>query len=256
MKKALLVLSFGTSVPAARKSITAVEEALKAVSDRDFFRAFTSPTIRRILARKGETVWSLPEALEALAEMGYADVAIQPTHLLYGYEYDNIRETVTQWKERFPMLRLGQPLLATQEDLFHLADCVTKAYAPEDGVLVLMGHGTAHFANMVYPAFQTVLCSRGYENVLVGTVEGWPGLDEVQAGLQALGKKQVLLAPLMLVAGDHALNDMAGEDGWKGQLEQAGFQVSCIMEGLGMLEQVQEMYAAKCKALLENEHGL
>ena len=160
MKKALLVLSFGTSVPAARKSIFAVEEALKAVSDRDFFRAFTSPTIRRILARKGETVWSLPEALEALEEMGYADVAIQPTHLLYGYEYDNIRETVTQWNGRFPVLRLGQPLLATQEDLFCLADCVTKAYAPEEGALVLMGHGTAHFANMVYPAFQTVLRSR------------------------------------------------------------------------------------------------
>lgn len=256
MKKALLVLSFGTSVPAARKSIFAVEEALKVVSDRDFFRAFTSPTIRRILARKGETVWSLPEALEALEEMGYEDVAIQPTHLLFGYEYDNIRETVAQWKERFPVLRLGQPLLATQEDLFHLADCVTKAYAPEDGVLVLMGHGTAHFANMVYPAFQTVLCSRGYENVLVGTVEGWPDFDQVQNGLQAMGKKQVLLAPLMLVAGDHALNDMAGEDGWKGQLEQSGFQVSCIMEGLGMLEPIQEMYAAKCKALLENEHGL
>lgn len=256
MKKALLVLSFGTSVPAARKSIFAVEEALKAVSDRDFFRAFTSPTIRRILTRKGETVWSLPEALEALEEMGYEDVAIQPTHLLYGYEYDNTRETVTQWNGRFPVLRLGQPLLATQEDLFHLADCVTKAYAPEDGVLVLMGHGTAHFANMVYPAFQTVLRSRGYENVLVGTVEGWPDFDQVQAGLQAMGKKQVLLAPLMLVAGDHALNDMAGEDGWKGQLEQSGFQVSCIMEGLGILKPVQEMYAAKCKALLENEHGL
>lgn len=256
MKKALLVLSFGTSVPAARKSIFAVEEALKAVSDRDFFRAFTSPTIRRILARKGETVWSLPEALEALEEMGYADVAIQPTHLLYGYEYDNIRETVTQWNGRFPVLRLGQPLLATQEDLFCLGDCVTKAYAPEDGVLVLMGHGTAHFANMVYPAFQTVLRSRGHENVLVGTVEGWPDFDEVQAGLQAMGKKQVLLAPLMLVAGDHALNDMAGEDGWKGQLEQSGFQVSCIMEGLGMLEPIQQMYAAKCKTLLENEHGL
>ena len=188
--------------------------------------------------------------------MGYADVAIQPTHLLYGYEYDNIRETATQWNGRFPVLRLGQHLLATQEDMFCLADCVTKAYAPEDGVLVLMGHGTAHFANMVYPAFQTVLRSRGHENVLVGTVEGWPDFDEVQAGLQAMGKKQVLLAPLMLVAGDHALNDMAGEDGWKGQLEQSGFRVSCIMEGLGMLEPIQQMYAAKCKALLENEHGL
>ncbi len=256
MKKALLVLSFGTSVPAARKSITAVEEALKAVSDRDFFRAFTSPTIRKILARKGETVWSLSEALEALLEMGYGDVAIQPTHLLYGYEYDNIRETVTQWQERFPVLRLGQPLLATQEDLFALSDCVAKAYAPREGALVLMGHGTTHFANMVYPALQTVLRSRGYENILVGTVEGWPGLEDVLAGLPALGKKQVLLAPLMLVAGDHALNDMAGEDGWKGRLEREGYTVSCHMEGLGVLEPVQAMYAARCKTLLENEHGL
>ncbi len=251
MKKALLVISFGTAVPQARVSIEAVEQALRAeLPGRDCFHAFTSPTIRKILARRGECIPSLEEALEQLKEKSYEDVIVQPTHVLYGFEYDKIRETVHRFAAQFARLVLGRPLLADHQDLCALAEVVIKWYHPADA-LVLLGHGTEHFANMVYPALQTAFRLRGSDNIYVGTVEGWPGADDVLAQLKKDGRKEVLIAPLMLVAGDHALHDMAGEDpdSWKSRLEAAGFTVTCQMEGLGIIPEVQEMYRAHLRLL-------
>lgn len=244
MKQALLVISFGTAVPQTRVNIEAVEQALKTeLPQRDFFRAFTSPTIRRILARRGEIVPSLEEALEQLKALGYEDVIVQPTHVLYGFEYDKIRDTINSFTGQFEKLTLGRPLLASHEDLCALAQIVIQYYHPADA-LVLLGHGTEHFANMVYPALQTALRLQGSGNTYIGTVEGWPRIDDVMAQLKKDGRKEVLIAPLMLVAGDHALHDMAGEDedSWKSRLESAGFSVTCHMEGLGILPAVQELY--------------
>lgn len=253
MRQAILAASFGTSVPQARQGITCVEQALAAAAPGwDFATAFTSPTIRRILAKRGEPVDSLEQALDKLAGRGYDRVIVQPTHLLYGIEYDKIKQTVEAFAPRFPALLFGKPLLADDADLRALAAVAWQALAPQRGALVLLGHGTPHFANMVYPAMQTALRLAGVDNAFVGTVEGWPGFDEVLAQLQAAHVAEVTLAPLLLVAGEHACSDMAGDgpQSWKGRLQAAGFAVDCKLQGLGCLPGVQQLYASHLRELL------
>ena len=254
MKQALVAVSFGTSVPAAQKSIADVEEALASVMPgADIYTALTSPTIRRILSKRGQQVFSLEEVLEQLAPMGYDLVVVQPTHLLYGFEFDRMKAAVQSFTGRFAKLVLGKPLLSNTEDLLALAEYLKEEFPPSEEALVLMGHGTEHFANMVYPAFQTVLRLAGFSGAYVGTVEGWPSIENVMEQLKADGKQKVLLTPMMLVAGDHACNDMAGEDpdSWKSKLEAEGFTVRCRMEGLGNLPQIQSLYCRHLKDLLE-----
>ena len=254
MKTALLCVSFGTSVPAARKNITAVEDALRQeLPGADFFRAFTSKTIRGILNETGESVWSTEEALEHLTDGSYDQVVIQPTHFLYGLEYESLKASVEEAKKRFPALLLGRPLLSGTQDLQVLAQILMKEYPrKENSALVVMGHGTPHFSNVVYPAMQTVFHMMGRKDVFVGTVMGWPGIGEIRSQLKAGGYSHVRMAPLMLVAGDHALNDMAGEekDSWKTVLVRDGFEVECILQGLGVLPGVQEMYRKCLRELL------
>lgn len=243
MEKAIVITSFGTSVPEARASITAVEEALERAAPGYFcVRAFTSPTIRRILAGRGEAVPGLTEALEQLCAAGVRQVVVQPTHLLYGYEYDKLKAETDAFASRFEKTTVGRPLLADIGDLRRFAAGLSQTYPARDGeAVVLMGHGTGHFANMVYPALQTALRLKGCNNLYVGTVEGWPCVDDV---LGQLRERRVLLVPLMLVAGEHAKKDMAGDgpDSWKSRLERAGFSVSCSFTGLGLFHWVQDMY--------------
>ncbi|MFR8462366.1 MAG: sirohydrochlorin cobaltochelatase [Ruthenibacterium lactatiformans] len=170
MKQALLAVSIGTSVPRARQDIEAVERVLAAgAPERAFCRAYTSPTIRRILAERGEPVSGLPEALETLAAAGVEDVAVQPTHLLYGFEYDKLKADAAAFAGRFARLALGRPLAADSESLRALAACMARRFGqPEGGALVLLGHGTEHFANMVYPAMQTALRLAGGRRALYG----------------------------------------------------------------------------------------
>lgn len=253
MKQAFLCVSFGTSVPAARKNITAVEEALKAeLSNMDFYRAFTSPTIRRHLAARGETIWDVPEALERLAEKGYRQVLVQPTHFLYGLEYEALCAKVEEKRDEFSSLLLGKPLLAHTEDLRALSQILSDEYPQNPGEsLVLMGHGTPHFSNVVYPALQTVFHMLGRRDVFVGTVEGWPDLTAILPQLREGGFRSVRLVPLMLVAGDHALHDMAGDepDSWKQILFRENFEVTCVMQGLGQLKGVQALYCQHVRAI-------
>lgn len=254
MKQALLCVSFGTGVPAARQSIAAVEQALHAAAPQlDFVRAFTSPTIRRILAGRGEAVPSPEQALQALAAQGYTRVAVQPTHLLPGIEYDKLRAAVQQAAPRFADLRLGAPLLADETDIRRLAGSLSAAYPTQPGeALVWMGHGTGHAANAVYARLQAAFEALGRTDVFVGTVEGTPALDEVRVWLAERAFRAAHLAPLLLVAGDHARNDMAGDgpDSWKSVLTADGVLVRCTLEGLGMLEPVQKMYAEHLRAAL------
>ena len=222
MKQALLAVSFGTSVPRARQDIEAVERVLAAgAPERAFCRAYTSPTIRRILAARGE--------------------------------YDKLKADAAAFAGRFARLALGRPLAADSESLRALAACMVRRFGqPEGGALVLLGHGTEHFANMVYPAMQTALRLAGGRRAYMGTVEGWPGFDEVLAQLKEDGCGQALLVPFMLVAGDHALNDMAGDGpkSWKSRLEAAGVGVRCRMRGLGALPEVQALYGARLREIV------
>lgn len=259
MKTALLCVSFGTSVPAARKSITAVEEVLHAeMPEADFFRVFTSKTIRRILASRGEAVWSMDEALEHLTDGSYDCVVIQPTHFLYGLEYESLKASVEEAKKQFPSLLLGKPLFSGSEDLQALVRVLSEEFPQKkDTALVFMGHGTSHFSNVVYPAMQAAFHMIGRKDVYIGTVEGWPEIEEICSQLQERNYTYVRTAPLMLVAGDHALNDMAGDesDSWKNILTLQGYKVECIMQGLGILPGVQQLYRKHLQELLKQREG-
>ena len=178
---------------------------------------------------------------------------MQPTHLLYGFEYDKLKADAAAFAGRFARLALGRPLAADSESLRALAACMVRRFGqPEGGALVLLGHGTEHFANMVYPAMQTALRLAGGRRAYMGTVEGWPGFDEGLAQLKKDGCGQALLVPFMLVAGDHALNDMAGDGpkSWKSRLEAAGVGVRCRMRGLGALPEVQALYGARLREIV------
>ena len=255
MKKALVIVSFGTTYERARRSIDAVERALaQAAEGYDVFRAYTSSIVRKVLKSRGEIVPSLEEVLEKLANESYDTVLVQPTHLLYGNEYDEkIRAPYRQYESRFQHIALGRPLVAENDDLLKLAEILAALKPGDADALLLMGHGTTHFANMVYPAMQTALRLQGHPNVVVATVEGWPTLENAIDELRALGAKRVELRPMMLVAGDHAQNDMAGDDAdsWKNRLTAAEFDVHCTVEGLGTLENVQKLYVEHLKAELK-----
>ena len=253
MKRALLCVSFGTSVDAARESITAVENALQEEAPGlVFMRAFTSPTIRRILAGRGETVMSLTEALMGLEKLGFREVAVQPTHVLYGHEYDKLREEIFLLQPRFDSLKLGRPLLGDTDDMRQVAALLSEAYPPVEGEnLIVFGHGTDHPGNAVYPAIQTAFRLAGREDILVGTVEGWPDYETVLAQLKAQQVKKVHLVPMMLVAGEHAVSDMNGDgDSWRTRLEAEGISVRCTVRGLGVMPGVQALYRDHLKEIL------
>ena len=257
MRQAVICVSFGTSVPAGRENITAVEDVLRrAAGDRIFARAFTSGVIRRVLQERGEAVDGVEEVLGSLWRQGVEEVLLQPTHILCGNEYDKMRREAEPWREKFRSLRFGTPLLTDTDDLQALAEKLSAAYPARDGeALVLFGHGTDHTANLVYPALQTAFHLAGRRDMLVGTVEGWPAFEDVLAQLRERSEKRVHLLPLMLVAGDHALNDMAGKtpESWKSRLEAEGFTVRATLRGLGLLPEVQAMYRAHLEAALRED---
>lgn len=250
MKQALLAVSFGTSVSRAGESIDAVENALrKQAPHLPFYRAFTSPTIRRILAARGQAVPGLEEALERMRSDGASHVILQPTHLLYGYEYDKLKATAEVCAQGFEKFQTGSPLLAGTQDLLELARVLDAVYpAVPEQEYVFLGHGTEHFANMVYPALETVLHTLGRVDCFVTTVEGWPDYETTAEKMRTM---RAHLVPLMLVAGEHALNDMAGEhSSLKAVLEAQGKAVECTMTGLGLLAGVQEMYCRHLRQML------
>lgn len=254
MKQALICASFGTTVENGRLDLLSVENALHdAAGNCEFACAVTSRVIRKRLAMRGQMTESLPEVLQRLCDAGYTEVAVQPTHLLYGYEYDKIKAEIVPYMARFERLALGKPLLADTTDLQAVARAVGQSYPAQEGeALVLMGHGTEHFAGVVYPALQSAFALQQRKDVFVATVEGWPDLDQVLPVLRASGLRKVHLVPLLLVAGDHACHDMAGEapESWKSRLEAEGLAVRCTLKGLGRLPEIQALYCAKLKELL------
>ncbi len=256
-KRGAVLLSFGTSVEEARvRDMAPVEAALRACTGVPCLTAYTSPTIRKILQARGENVPDLAGALEALLRAGVEEALVQPTHLLYGFEYDSIKKALEERRGLFKQVRLGVPLLSGTEDLRAMARVLGGLWPREEGAAaVFLGHGTEHWANMAYPALQTALGLLGREDLLIGTVEGWPGYEEVSRELSRRGVKKVRLSPLMLTAGDHARNDMAGagEHSWRSRLEKEGYKVECRLEGLGALPPVQEMYAGHFRALLSED---
>ena len=251
----LLVVSFGTSYnDSRRETIGAIEGALaEAFPDWSVRRAFTSQIIiDHVKSRDGEAIDNVAEALERAANNGVKRLVVQPTHLMDGYEYHDLAGELARYADAFERVELGAPLLSADEDFRAVAAAVAEAMAEyDDGetAIVLMGHGTEAESNRVYAYMQEILKTKGLDNYFIGTVEAEPTVEDVLAAVQTGAYRRVVLRPLMVVAGDHANNDMAGdeEDSWKSVFEAAGYEVECVIEGLGSVEAVRQRYVAHAK---------
>ncbi len=249
MKKAVLVVSFGTSYPETRAiTLDAIENDFKKeFSDCDVFSAYTSNIIRRKLKKRDNLdIMSPFEALAYLKEQKYDHVYVQSLHIINGYEFTKIKTAILRHRDDFVKLRVGNPLLTTQEDYVEVAKAL-KSDLPElkeSEAVVMMGHGTEHFSNASYPALERVYRSIGVRNIYIGTVEGFPELDDIITELEHDGVKKVILMPMMIVSGDHATNDLAGddEDSWKSILEAKGFEVELKMNGMGENPAIRRMF--------------
>ena len=252
--KAVLVVSFGTSFPETRKrNITAIENAIAAAfPDRVLYSAWTSKMImKKLLRTENKKINNVREAMEAMSADGIRDVIIQPTHVINGIENDLMKEDALAYQEHFDSIRFGAPLLTSEADSVAVVEAVAHEFSSldEDEILVLMGHGTTHYANTVYAALDYRFKDMDHENIFLGTVEAYPSLDTILKAAQKKKPRSVVLAPFMIVAGDHATNDMAGanEDSWRSQFEAAGFETSCVMKGLGEYPDVRKIFVEHAK---------
>ena len=279
----ILVVSFGTSFNDSRaEDIGGVEKALQAAyPDWSVRRAFTAQIIiNHVQARDDEKIDNMDQALQRAVDNGVKNLVVQPTHLMHGAEYDELTEAVESYKDKFESVKIAEPLLgevgadetAINEDKAAVAEAITAEAvktagfdsldaAKEDGTaFVFMGHGTSHTAKISYSQMQTQMEQLGYENVFIGTVEGEPEDTSCEAVIEKLknaGYKKVILRPLMVVAGDHANNDMAGDDddSWKSQFEASGVfdSIDTQIAGLGEIDAIQQLYVAHTQAAIDAE---
>lgn len=248
MKKAILVVSFGTSYKETReKTIEACESKIKeSFKGYDFFRAFTSNMIIRKLKNRDNIHIENPiEALDRLYDEGYEEVIVQTLHIICGEEYTKLKNQISEYDDKFEKITLGRPLLSQIDDYKETVEAL-KLQIPEleeDEAIVLMGHGTEHEAHSAYPALDYMLKQENIK-AYVGTVEGYPEIDEVIVNLKKDKVSKVRLMPFMLVAGDHAINDMAGDedDSWNSILIKNGFKTEVHLKGLGENEAIQNKF--------------
>ena len=280
-EKELLVVSFGTSFNASRAAdIGGIEKALQAANpDWSVRRAFTAQIIiNHVQARDDEKIDNMDQALERAVKNGVKELVVQPTHLMHGAEYDELTEAVNNYKDKFESVKIAEPLLgevgadatAINADKAAVAEAITAeavktaeydsldAAAEDSTAFVFMGHGTSHTAKISYSQMQAQMEQLGYKNVFIGTVEGKPeetSCESVIEKVKEAGYKNVILRPLMVVAGDHANNDMAGDDddSWKSQFDESkNFDsVKTQIAGLGEIEAIQQLYVAHTKAAMD-----
>ena len=256
MGKGILVVSFGTShIDTMEKTITVIEQDIaRQFPEWSVYRAFTSRMIVRKLKRtENMEIDTVEEALRRMVTDGISEVIVQPTHIINGIENDRMMEDLMEHMSLFRKIRVGKPLLSSVDDYKKAIHAVMSEVGLETGeMLVLMGHGTDHHANAAYPTLEYTFHALGYNQVLVGTVESFPELKNVMAKLEIAEKKKIALMPFMLVAGDHAKNDMAGEeDSWKTELEDAGYAVRVILKGLGEFEGIRKIFLEHIEETME-----
>lgn len=255
----LLVVSFGTSFNDSRRlTIGAIEEDMeKAFTDFAVRRAFTAQiVIDHVKDRDGEVIDNVTEALDRAVENGVKTLVVQPTHLMNGIEYDELQGTLAEYADAFEKVVVGEPLLTSDEDFKIVETAITESTAEyDDGetAIVYMGHGTEHESNGVYAKLQDLLKEDGYVNYYIGTVEAEPSLEDVVEAVDAGEYTKVVLVPLMVVAGDHANNDMASdeEDSWKTTFAEAGYEVEALLQGLGENEAIRELYVQHAQAAVD-----
>ena len=278
----LLVVSFGTSFNDSRaEDIKGIEDALaEAFPDWSVRRAFTAQIIiNHVQARDDEHIDNMQQALDRAVANGVKNLVVQPTHLMHGAEYDEMVEAIDEYKDKFESVAIAEPMLGEvgddatviNDDKAAVAQAITDEAvkeagydsmeaAAEDGTaFVFMGHGTSHTANVTYDQMQTQMENLGFTNAFIGTVEGEPedtACDEVINKVKDAGFKKVILRPLMVVAGDHANNDMAGDDddSWKSMFEASGNfdEIDCQIEGLGRIDAVEQLYVAHTQAAIDS----
>ncbi len=281
----ILVVSFGTSFNNSRAAdIKGIEDAIQAAyPDWSVRRAFTAQIIiNHVQARDGEKIDNMEQAMERAVANGVKNLVVQPTHLMHGAEYDEMMEMVDSYRDKFESVAIAEPLLGEvgsaatviNADKEAVAKAITAEAvktagfdsldaAAEDGTaFVFMGHGTSHTAKVSYTQMQSQMEALGYKNVFIGTVEGEPeetACENVIEAVKAAGYTKVVLRPLMVVAGDHTNNDMAGddEDSWKSQFEASGEfdSVDCQIAGLGEVADIQQLYVAHTKAAVDSLNG-
>lgn len=278
----LLVVSFGTSFNDSRaEDIKGIEDALaEAYPDWSVRRAFTAQIIiNHVEARDNEVIDNMQQALDRAVDNGVKNLVVQPTHLMHGAEYDEMVEAIDGYKDKFESVAIAEPMLGEvgddatviNDDKKAVAQAITDEACKEAGfddmqaaadagtAFVFMGHGTSHTANVTYDQMQTQMNDLGFTNAFIGTVEGEPEDTACEAVIEKVkeaGYKNVILRPLMVVAGDHANNDMAGddEDSWKSQFEASGDfdSVDCQIAGLGRIEAVEDLYVEHTKAAIDS----
>lgn len=277
----ILVVSFGTSYNDSRVAdISSIEKKLQeAFPDWSVRRAFTAQIIiNHVQARDGEKIDNMEQALERAAANGVKNLVVQPTHLMHGAEYDELMEALEVYRDQFESVAVAEPMLGevgsdatvVNEDKAIVAEAAAQAAAKDGGydspaaaaedgtAFVFLGHGTSHTAKVTYSQMQTQMESLGYTNAFIGTVEGEPeetACENVIEAVKNAGYTKIILRPLMLVAGDHANNDMAGdeEDSWKSMFMASGAfeSVECQITGLGSIPEVQDLYVEHTKAVIK-----
>lgn len=255
-KKAILAVSFGTSHNDTRKiTIDAIEEDMQdAFPAYSLYRAWTSKMIiKKVNSRDGVHIYTVKEAMEQMLQDGITDVLIQPTHVINGIENDLMKEDALAFQEQFHSISFGDPLLTSEQDNLAVIDAITSEFKDltKDEVLVLMGHGTTHYANAIYAALDYTFKDKGYQNIFLGTVEAYPTMESLLKMVHAYQPKKVVLAPFMIVAGDHAKNDMASNepDSWYSQFKAEGYNVEPVLKGLGEYPGIRKLFIEHLKAI-------
>lgn len=255
-KKAILAVSFGTSHNDTKKiTIDAIEKDMQdAFPAYSLYRAWTSKMIiKKVNSRDGVHIYTVKEAMEQMLQDGITDVLIQPTHVINGIENDLMKEDALAFQEQFHSISFGDPLLTSEQDNLAVIDAITSEFKDltKDEVLVLMGHGTTHYANAIYAALDYTFKDKGYQNIFLGTVEAYPTMESLLKMVHAYQPKKVVLAPFMIVAGDHAKNDMASNepDSWYSQFKAEGYNVEPVLKGLGEYPGIRKLFIEHLKAI-------
>ncbi len=259
-KKGILLVTFGTSIPKAQEAFDHIDkEVKKAFPDTDVKWAYTSHIIRHKLAEQGKMIPSPEEALARMMDQGYTHVAVQSLHTITGQEFHELSRNVKAFENMAGSIRevhMGYPLLSTQEDIEAVSEAVMENIPEErkkEEAVVLLGHGTHHPANAFYAALMFNLQLKD-PNIFVGTVEGWPKLDEIQKMLEDKGIETAYLMPFMSVAGDHAVNDMAGsgDDSWQSVLTEAGIKCVPILKGTAEYDNMVSIWVDHLKTAVDH----
>lgn len=258
-KKGILLVTFGTSYANAQQAYNKIENKVKeAFPNTEIRWAYTANFIRKKLQKQGKHVDSPAEALAKMANDGYTHIAVQSLHIIPGVEFNALKQTVTAFNhmpKNAKVVLIGEPLLYTHEDMLATLDAMSSVLPEKIGkseAVVLMGHGTSHQSNVYYPGFQYYLWQKS-PSIFLGTVEGYPELRKIIEKLKDQRIKKVYLQPFMSVAGDHAQNDMAGDDddSWKSQLEAQGFEVKTVLKGLAEYDAIVEVWINHLKETFE-----